>query len=172
MKRFVVLMSLVAVIGLVATSALAQSFTATLNGSQEVPANGSPGIGAMTGTLSGGPGAWTFIYSGSFSGLTAPVNAQPSGGHIHNAPVGINGGVVHPLVNLDTGVTAGNFSGTWNTASGLTDTLVGEMLAGRLYVNIHTSAFSGGEIRGQIVPEPASIGLLLAGSTLMLRRRR
>jgi hypothetical protein len=44
------------------------------------------------------------------------------------------------------------------------------------YVNIHTSTFGGGEIRGQIipVPEPATTGLLTAGAIagLMLWMRR
>ena len=48
-----------------------------------------------------------------------------------------------------------------------------DMLNGLHYVNIHTEEFPGGEIRGQVVPEPSAIALALVGLlALSVRGRR
>ncbi len=68
--------------------------------------------------------------------------------HFHNAGAGLNGGVVKTLDFVD-----GHASGVWSSTDGtqpLTSALVDELLSGRLYVNIHTTEYSGGEIRGQV----------------------
>ncbi len=55
---------------------------------------------------------------------------------------------------------------------------VADLLAGLWYLNLHTNAFPGGEIRGQVlarsVPEPSTLGLLGAGlfGLGFLRRRQ
>jgi hypothetical protein len=75
-------------------------------------------------------------YAGSVSGLSGAVTAA----HIHRGAAGAPGGVAYPL----------SFSGT--AFSGVvTLTLSDEalLLNGGLYVNVHTAANSGGEIRGQ-----------------------
>ena len=69
--------------------------------------------------------------------------------HFHNAGAGLNGGVVKTLDFVD-----GHASGIWSTSDvtePLTSALVEELLSGRLYVNIHTTEYSGGEIRGQVL---------------------
>ena len=74
----------------------------------------------------------------TYSGLTGPATA----GHIHGpAAAGANAGVVVPFASAASPITG--------TAT-LTDAQAIELLAGRMYVNIHTDAHKGGEIRGQI----------------------
>lgn len=112
--------------------------------------------------------------------------------HFHNAPAGANGPIVFSPSSLlasgfddlddikfenntDTGSTI--ISGIWdvNDPRPLTPGLVGEILSGDVYLNVHTVGIPGGEIRGQIekVPEPtATLGLVLAGSMGMLLARR
>lgn len=80
-----------------------------------------------------------------------------------------------PFVN---GV-GGTFTGTWNLAEGNNTTLAAQLpniLAGRSYINFHTTQFGGGEIRGAIVltPEPSTavlLGIGLAGAFAVRRRR-
>ena len=63
-----------------------------------------------------------------------------------------------------------NFGG--GTVAGARDALLAGLETGRAYVNIHTSVFPGGEIRGNVVPEPATGWPVLAGLTGLARRRR
>ena len=118
-------------------------FSATLNNAQEVGVcpEGSPGTGFGAFVLNNAETELT--YHITFSGLLAPATAA----HFHNAPAGVNGGVVRGLTNVSPIV------GVWkNTdASPLTPALVTELKAGRLYINIHTQNCPGGEIRGQVL---------------------
>jgi len=65
-----------------------------------------------------------------------------------------------------------------NSVANAEATLLAGMAAGTTYLNIHTSLFPGGEIRGFLapaaVPEPVSLSLLgvgLAGVAIRRRRR-
>jgi hypothetical protein len=72
--------------------------------------------------------------------LSGPAGAA----HLHNAPMLSNGGVVHDL--------SGSIVGNSILHLGvLDDGLLGEMLSGDLYINVHTAAFPGGELRGQLI---------------------
>jgi hypothetical protein len=115
--------------------ASAQNYSATLEGSQEVPPNASSASGTGLFTLDG---ANLLHYNIVFSGT-----ASETGAHIHGAaPVGVNAGIVFalPLGNPKIG-----FVGP------LTAAQVADLNAGLYYVNIHSTAFPGGEIRGQIL---------------------
>jgi hypothetical protein len=119
-------------------------FTAELTGIQEVPPNlGIAGKGVGTFTLTG----QDLAFKVTVDGLTGPITDA----HFHNAPVGIDGGVVRTIKGDFVGNIA---SGIWKSSDPepLTQALISELQAGRLYVNIHTAIFSGGEIRGQLGP--------------------
>jgi hypothetical protein len=154
-------LSLVALISARA-DAIIVNFTINLDGLQEVPPNASPGSGFGTATLDTVTGAMSL--SGTFAGLVSPtVDA-----HLHGlAPVGSNAGVIFGLT-FTFGATSGTFSGNGI----LTPAQITGALNGETYVNIHTQAFPGGEIRGQVVPEPSSIALIGLVAPLVLRRRR
>ena len=145
--RYPLILSLTLVLTLViAASALATTFsyTATLSGVNEVPANISPGTGSAS--IVYDDVAATITVSVSFSGLTAPATA----GHIHGpADTAHNAGVLFPFSGVPAAI-----SGTIPTQSfAISSTQVGYLNTAQLYVNIHTSNFPGGEIRGQIYQE-------------------
>ena len=133
------------------TASLSQAaiFVANLTGAQEVPPHASPGTGSATATLTGN----VLSLSGSFSSLSASYTAS----HIHAAPAGANGGVAFGL----TAVPAGP-AGTWNAASNtftLSAAQLATLAASGYYVNVHSLAWPGGEIRGQLLqalPQPVT----------------
>ncbi|MCL4263628.1 MAG: S8 family serine peptidase, partial [Anaerolineae bacterium] len=112
-----------------------REYAASLDGSQEVPPNGS---------LATGTG--TFSYNLLTNDLTWSIShdvASPTAAHIHSGTVGVNG---PPIITLDHTVNPMVGSDT------LTAVEEGLLANQALYVNIHTAAFPGGEIRGQIIP--------------------
>jgi hypothetical protein len=136
-------------------------FRTTITGWQEAPPRDTPAFGIGHATLDLDTNWFTFEYS--FDGLLAPqTNA-----HIHVAPPGVAGPVVYPL---PMGSPA-------SLAVTITEEDVEQLLAGNWYVNIHSSLYPGGEIRGQFVPVPepstyAAAGAGLLGLVVLLRRRR
>src|SRR5437764_7533657 len=76
-------------------------------------------------------------WKGSYSGLTGPVTAA----HFHSGEPGKNGGVAVPITPNTT-----PFEGS----ATLTDAQAADLMAGKWYVNLHTDANKGGEIRGQV----------------------
>jgi hypothetical protein len=96
----------------------------------------------VTGAVSGGV---------TLSGIVATL------AHIHSGIAGTNGPVIVDLVR------SGTDPNRWNVEDGgvLTAEQVDALLAGQLYVNVHSAANPGGEIRGQIKPQ--GIALAIAG---------
>jgi hypothetical protein len=140
---------------------LATSFSASLSGADEVPANASTATGTATLTVSGSQINYTVNVTGLQNALLA---------HIHVAPVGENGpvrlnlcgtGDPQPPCVSGTGVLATGTNGT--TVGGITfEDLLSAMRSGDAYVNVHTDNgqpppntgpgdLVAGEIRGQVV---------------------
>jgi len=182
-------------LALLALAPLAQAHTviyfATLSGSAEAIPNASPAVGTATVTLD--LDLVTMKVDVEFSGLLGNVTAA----HIHG-PTAVAGagtaGVITmtpTVTGFPSGVTSGTYSQTFDmtlassynaafiTANGGTVTTalnagVAALDAGKAYLNIHTSSFGSGEIRGFLapVPEPGTTVLgLLSGAVLMRRRR-
>jgi len=109
-----------------------------------------------------------------FTDLTGSVIAA----HIHQASSPAftdSGGVIISLDGATPGFNNSGTNGGWtNTQVTLTAAQETQLFLGTLYLNAHTNANGGGEIRGNmIVPEPASTTLLLCGGAgLLLRRKR
>lgn len=163
----------------VAANAATFTFAGPLSGSQEVPPVDTPATGSFEAILDGDPDDWTFTYEVSFSDLVAPLTLA----HIHQAPRGVNGPVVHNLDNPPLGETSGTIVGDWlSTEVDDAATTYEELLAGNHYFNLHSTEFPAGEVRGQIVrdepnasvPEPTSAiaVVMVGGATLLLQRRQ
>ena len=109
---------------------------ADLKGASEVPPADSKGTGSVTATF--GTPSKKLSWKGSVTGLSGPATAA----HFHSGEVGKNGGVTLPIAGADTGSFEGSAT--------LTDAQTQELMAGKWYVNVHTAANKGGEVRGQV----------------------
>ncbi|MET0543587.1 MAG: CHRD domain-containing protein [Variovorax sp.] len=110
----------------------------TLSGAQEVPAVNTAGTGTLEAVYD--KSTRKLGYSVTYSGLTGPATAA----HLHGpAAPGQNAGVAVPFANAANPIKG---------EATLTEAQAAELLAGRWYVNVHTSAHPGGEIRGQVTP--------------------
>jgi hypothetical protein len=108
-----------------------------LSGDQEVPAVMTSGSGS---------GTITMAKDGSLSGSVTTKGVPGVAAHIHYSAMGKNGPVIVPLTKSG--------DSTWMVPAGakLNDTQMSAYKAGDLYVNVHTAAHKGGEVRGQIKP--------------------
>ena len=115
------------------------TFKATLNGASETPVTASMATGTATFTYN----TVTYILSGTvtFSGITA------TGAHIHKGAAGVAGGVIFPLGS------APFTSPISFTSAALDVTQRADLMANMYYINLHSTAFAGGEIRGQLVKQ-------------------
>lgn len=128
-----------------ATWSMAQAATVTykanLSAASEVPPVQTAGKGAAAVNVDTTTGA--ISWNAQYSGLTGPAAAA----HIHcGAGPGANAGVAVPLgagPNLPNPITG---SGTMTPAQ------LAQLQSGQCYINIHTAANKGGEIRGQLAP--------------------
>ena len=103
------------------------------------PGAGITSTGKGAGEFTYDPATHTLTYNVTYEGLTGPGVAA----HIHGpADPGQNAGPVVPLATAASPITG--------TAT-LTDAQAAELAAGKYYVNVHTAANKGGEVRGQIV---------------------
>ena len=109
----------------------------TLSGAQEVP--------PVT-TSASGSGTITVGADKSVSGSVTTTGVAATAAHIHTGEPGKNGPVIVPLVKTGDNV--------WSVPAGVkfTDAQHDSYRAGNLYVNVHSAANKGGEIRGQLKP--------------------
>jgi hypothetical protein len=144
---------MVIVAGLMAIPAIvlaADEFGATLTGDQEVPPVTTTASGSATVLIITDSEVNEIKYAVTYSGLSGPLIAA----HIHLGAAGSNGGIMLPLV-----IGPSPFSGLLKEAD-LTPTggvtafagAIDAIRSGGTYVNLHTAANPGGEIRGQLKP--------------------
>ena len=113
-------------------------FAGQLSSAQEVPTNASSATG--NGLLNFDPATKKFSARVTVTGMTATA------AHIHTGTIGNNGAVLFGLTQTAPA------SGVWESTPDavLTDAQLATLKAGGLYFNVHSAAFPGGEIRGQI----------------------
>lgn len=108
----------------------------SLTGAQEVPP-------ATTGAS--GKSTIKIGDDKSVSGMVTVAGINATAAHIHQAAKGANGPVIVPLTkSSDTTFTV-------PASAKLTDAQYASYLAGNLYVNVHSAAYPGGEIRAQLM---------------------
>lgn len=140
LRTLLIASAIAATVGLTACSSTAMgtttAITAKLSGANEVPPVTTAGTGMLDASFNKTTSVLT--YTVTYSGLSGPVAA----GHFHGpAMAGANAGV------------ALGFSGSMESpikgSATLTAAQAADLLAGKWYVNLHTAANKGGEIRGQ-----------------------
>ena len=156
------------------------TYAVVMNGPSESPANTSTATGFATIIIDSTANTLN-IVSLTFSGLAGTTTAS----HIHcctPGPLAGTAGVATQtpyFTGFPIGVTSGSYSmsfdmtqaSTWNapfitangnTPAGAEAALLAGIAHGEAYLNIHSSAFPGGEIRGFLIPEPGTMTLAIA----------
>ena len=125
-------------------------FTSQLSAKENVP----PGVisnGTGTASVILSPDRQRITYNLTYLNITDAISS--AGGHFHAGARGING----PLEKLIVPPNAPNaftVAGEWSTSDAgsqpLTSAIVDSLIAGHIYINLHSGAYIGGEIRGQV----------------------
>lgn len=173
-----------------AASAAPTIYATTLSGLNEAAPNASPGFGAAA--VSFDPDAHLLIVNVAYAGLTGNTTAA----HIHCCTTVENTGTAGVATQTPTfvGFPTGMFgaysqsfdtslASSWNSAyvtsnggiPGAEAALWAGLNSGQAYLNIHSEAFPGGEIRGFLlapIPEPGEWAMLLVGIPAVLAWRR
>ena len=120
-----------------AASAEKMTMKVPLTSTAEVPPNTSAGKGEADVTYD--TATKTLTWKVTYSGLTGPATMA----HFHGpAEAGKNAPVVVPFKDAASGIEG---------SATLTDAQAADLTSGKMYINVHTEANKGGEIRGQVV---------------------
>lgn len=134
------------------TSAQSKTYPAKLKASNEVPKAASPATGTASFKVARDGRSISFRITG------ARLEGAPQAAHLHLGRPGQNGPVLLLLKgSAFTLPTSGRVTAEDFTAAGGVTTFsqaVTALKKGRLYVNVHTDAFPGGELRGQVKAPP------------------
>lgn len=137
-KRFAIIAAAAGACVALGGPAFAEKMTMKVNldAASQVPANTSPGKG--TADVGFDSTTKMLTWKVTYSGLTGPATMA----HFHGpAEAGKNGPVAVPLKDAASGAEG---------SATLTDAQATDLMAGKYYINIHTAANPGGEIRGQV----------------------
>lgn len=113
------------------------TFKATMSGANETTPNAS----VATGTA-------TLVFNTTTKIFTVTVThtvATPTAGHIHKGAAGVSGPIIFPFAAAASPISY--------TSAALDATQEADLNANLYYVNVHTAAFGGGEIRGQLIKQ-------------------
>ncbi|MDP2069430.1 MAG: CHRD domain-containing protein [Lutibacter sp.] len=113
------------------------TFKAVLNGASESTPNASTATGTSTLTFN--------TTTKIFTITIAHTIAAATNGHIHKGAIGVSGSPVFPFVSFTSPITY--------TSIALDASQEADLNAELYYVNIHSAAFPGGEIRGQLIKQ-------------------
>ena len=139
MFRRVLLATALSAVFISAASAATVSYTARLSGRSEIPKTDSKGTGKLDATFD--TTSKMMNYTLTFDGLSGPATVA----HIHGpATRAQSAGVLVPLGDK-------NPSSPITGSVTLNDDQVKYLRSSKLYVNVHTAANPGGEIRGQVI---------------------
>jgi hypothetical protein len=195
MARILVLSTVVLLIAVPPSQSQVLSYQANLDGPSESPPNGSPATGIAH--VDYNPTAHTMHVNVVFTGLTGTSTAS----HTHSAtttpgsgtagvatttptfagfPLGVTSGTYDIVLDM---TQASSYNPSYVTANGGTtasaeSALASSLAADTAYLNIHSSTFGGGEIRGFLtpVPEPGTMTLcglaVVTGVGQVVRRAR
>ena len=185
--RFLIVAAFIAAGTVSVAHAAVVSYAANLDGPSESPANASPGIGFAQVDIDAV--AHTMHVIVSFSGLTGTTTAS----HIHAATTVAGASTAGVATTTPTfagfplGVTAGSYDVTLDmtqassynpsfvtahggTTAGAEAFLFQSIADGKAYLNIHSSTFGGGEIRGFLTPSSVPASQSTWGQTKSLYR--
>jgi hypothetical protein len=128
-----------------------EGYTVDLNGEQEVPSVSVPGQGVGIVSIDRGR------TNAHFMVVVQGLSGNLTGAHFHNAAAGVNGGVVYNLTSsFSTSATESGAFGYWTDTDAAAMFMAANEVMFRneeIYINIHTAANAGGEIRGQVMRE-------------------
>jgi hypothetical protein len=125
----------------VAGVASAQTFVFDLQGAQEVPPVATSARGGCFGQFDSGSGQLAMTCAHNVVGATLM--------HIHRGNPGVSGPIM-----FDLGDPASPVVATW---TGMTPADISDLLAGNLYIDVHSAGKPAGEIRGQILPRTVDL---------------